>query len=45
MIKKLVATCSVAAGSFLKRSCQTADDVSVAKRLKASNVAAGGIVG
>ena len=30
MIEKLVATCSVAARSLLKRSFQTADDVSAA---------------
>ena len=41
MIEKLVATCSVAAGGLLKRLFQTADDVSAAKRLKASNVAPG----
>ena len=41
MIEKLVVTCSVAAGGLLKRSFQTADDVSVAKRLKASNGAPG----
>ena len=41
MIDKLVATSSVAAGGLLKRSFQTADDVSAAKRLKASNVAPG----
>ena len=39
IIDKLVATCSVAAGGLLKRSFQTADDVSAAQRLKASNVA------
>ena len=39
MIEMLVATCCVAVGSRLKRSFQTADDVSAAKRLKASNVA------
>ena len=40
VIEKLVATCSVAAGGLLKKF-QTADDVSAAKRLKASNVSPG----
>ena len=41
MIEKLVATCSVEAGELLKKSIHTADDVSAAKRFKASNVAPG----
>ena len=39
LIAKLVDTCSVAAGGLLKRTFQTADEVSTAKCLKSSSVA------